>query len=383
MRADSLLENEAQGAPGRVRHVQARLSLDLMRQVLDLAPIRCQAVVLSQSDFIVRLWRRDGVRHELGSDAMPTIAFSVFPLGDRVVLWSESGTGVIWDTASGVAVQELRNSEAVRCARVFPSGDRVFACGGHSCRIWRADSGTALSARQPFEINGIDVLPSGDLVVGYGREAWAPIWDTRTGEVVCELRGHSGAIVAAAAFPRGRRVLTVAAGERRALVWSASSCAVLQELRLREDPLQALVVAGGASAAILDGRGRVALRSLGGSLGEATFGAPEAWDFGFLGLEAVPRGDHVAGWSTGGLVVWDAQSQEEVLRASARTSSLAAALDGDTLFACGPEGLVAWSLSKRSAIPVGSGDCLLVVAGLTSALDPQGLGGGTSWRELP
>lgn len=122
------------------------------------------------------------------------------------------------------------------------------------------------------------------------------------------------------------------------------------------------------------------------------------------GVEPFLLDDRLAMFSSMGAAVWNTSSGEEVNTVAGgpgRTEGLAVAPGGDMVVTCGDAGAIAWDVGSGEKLhafeipgPPPSAQCAaarrhlhrpscLVAVALGPVLDPQGIGRGVSWRDLP
>jgi len=161
---------------------------------------------------------------------------SVFPTGDRVLVWGSEEWATIWNASSGKAICELSAHAApISSIAFFPGGDRVVT-GGLDRRafIWNASTCEVLhklvDAAWMLEVA---VVSGGDKVVTMSSNGRVAVWDAATGKRLHELVSKKlvggGLASGFHAFPSGDRVVTFAS--REAVIWNAATGEVMKRLR--------------------------------------------------------------------------------------------------------------------------------------------------------
>jgi WD40 repeat protein len=88
--------------------------------------------------------------------------------------------------------------------------------------------GTSLS--HPAAVNCASFLRDGSRIVSGSEDGIVRVWDSSTGKVVQELKGHTGSVVSVAFSPNGTRVVSGSSDET-VRVWDADSGAELRTLQ--------------------------------------------------------------------------------------------------------------------------------------------------------
>lgn len=166
------------------------------------------------------------------------VAFS--PDGRRIVTGRYAGSftekrpgpggAIVWDLASGKALQTLRgHMGAVYSVAFSPDGTRVLTGSwDHLAILWDVKTGRQLRrfghsgwvVSVAFSPNGRRVLTS--TMVAYGSSPGAAfLRDAATGALVRTFKGHTSAVQSAAFSADGRRIVTACEWDSAAIVWDA------------------------------------------------------------------------------------------------------------------------------------------------------------------
>jgi len=389
------------GAPehstAELRGLVARGSLqaDLVRDVLDAVPFRYQVAALGKDVAEVKILGGEGdPGTELVGHAGDISGVQFFPLGDRVLTWSREGRVVISDAFSGEALRVISTSATLTLAHVFEEGDRLVTCNDRNiavgCTVWRVSSGEVSSYFSRAGVHAVELFPRSRRMLTRGMHA--VVWDTDSGEMICEMRGHTSLVYASSIFPDGARVVTGSI-DKIAMIWEASRCQTLHRL-LHEHSVMGVVALAGepervATVALYEG---IAVWSAISGEKLRTVGVSNALGRGptagtFRAKQIPFAADLVATMSVHGVIVLNI-SDGEIAHAFTTTPDwtydFAVAHGGDLIAACGANGVALWDLgsgARLRAFPALG--CRSVAVGVGRALDPQGCGRGVSWRELP
>lgn len=388
--------------------LQSRLSADLARRVLDVAPFR----------YRIATWLRGGATVAIagGPELRPPADYmlsGVVFLRDGLVTWGIRRGGTVataWDMDSGEALRELRLPAQIVAVRPLPNGEGAVLCdAGAGCAIWGA-GGAVVELPHiglQFYSSGVEVFPSGRLLQwgsGWLREArlgheaethggFGPlVRDATTGEVLCAPGSQRYPVNFARIFPDGRRMLTGDSSDGvLVVIWNATSCALLQKLVHSQPVMQVSVLDGGASVGTVTWAREVTIWDAGSGERSRTRVLPApsgVWqDAAFLGP------DRLVVVSGRQLVLCNVTSGELLHQwEQPRIDDIVVTPGGDTLVACASGGatVAIWDTGSparpRALISdtgrSGNGECRVAV-GLGSILDPRGYGRGLTWNELP
>lgn len=385
--------------------MRARLSEDLAGSVFGFLAFRSR-LASSRGGAGVTLWGPGGPARVLRRHAGEVTGIAFFPLGDRLLTWSEDTSAIVWDVDTGDVLVQVAHGSPVAHARIFPDGERVISCGegvggeGGACFVWRAATGRTLCSLDSVRMQTVEVFPSGDRVLSWGFQDWAAVWDATSCRTVCKLHGHTMPINVASIFPSGDKVIT-GSSDDRAIIWNASSCVALHELAHSDWVMSVAVLRGGAAVATGTGNGRMAMWSArsGMLLRTITESRPRVMDLLPEGIGCFPAGDRLATFMGAEAVIWNATTGEATHRLVSFpnwTRDLAVAPGGDVVAVCGSGRVTVWDAAsglrlhefeeganaEAGAFAQGPEDRCLVAVGLGAASDPRGFGLGLPWRQL-
>jgi WD40 repeat protein len=121
------------------------------------------------------------------------------PDGKKVASGSDDGAVRLWDVETGKVIAKWHTGIAY-CVCWSRDGGRVVsgAVGDGTVRVWDVENGKTVLAIQTGLNHVWAVINSPDTTMiatgGHGWEEHLKIWDAKTGKLVTNLKGHSGAV---------------------------------------------------------------------------------------------------------------------------------------------------------------------------------------------
>ena len=189
---------------------------------------------------IVWDWQSGGVMYPFGEKAKGFVCVDWSSDGELLAAGGWGGLFVIYDAATGERVKVLRGHER-RAVDVAwsPDGERLATVSrDQSVRIWeRGTWGAPQVVRRPSPpspwkayMDALSWSPDGGRLAAASAESIVHVWNVTTGEVLLELRGHSGSTKSVAWSPDGDR-LASAGDDRTVKIWDARTGEELLTLR--------------------------------------------------------------------------------------------------------------------------------------------------------
>lgn len=384
-----------------------RLAEDLHEKVLEFVAFRSRVALCCTSPCPeVVVWGRRGPQRKLDSGT-PVTGLKFFPLGDRLLAWSDEDTmATIWDVAAGQVLVRVRHSQPVALARIFPKGDRVLlrsVDGAYT--VADAASGAKVSTFQevvrPLALTmsddegaALEVLHSGDAVLTTSGIMWATVWDADSGEERCRFEEHLAPIIVAKAFPFDGRAVS-GGYDRVAFVWDAASCRPSARLEVGDWVTGVAVVRrGDVVATSCFDRSVVIWSAVTGDRLHVLQPSAAGEQMWLNGVQSFPLHGRVLSFTWAKAVVWgdDAEAVYRLGDFSSRLRAVSMSPAGDVVVTSHDSGAIAWRgasgerlFSVEGPTPAGGEErqrsCVADVA-VSTAMDPQGLGAGASWREI-
>ncbi|KZT65120.1 WD40 repeat-like protein [Daedalea quercina L-15889] len=179
---------------------------------------------------VITVWnaRVDDVLYDFRghSGTISSLAFS--PGGGQLTSGASDGCVVLWDLIAGEPIRSLdAHANYVDFLAYSPDG-KLFASAGSSegtVKLWEAETGNLHAAMEEYYGNIIAIVfsPNGEQLTSVTAEGMAHVWNTSTGSLICDLRGHQPmyAFCSVVYSHDGRRLVT-SSQDGTARVWDAA-----------------------------------------------------------------------------------------------------------------------------------------------------------------
>lgn len=151
-----------------------------------------------------------------GSDVLTSATFS--PDGQSVIAGFDTGTVLVWDTASAEVVTEL-NYLGGGVTSVVLNSDLLTAAVAYddnTIGLWNIETPQLLMTlvghtEAPFDAGFTDIYdvafsPDGLLLASAGNDQTVRVWDVTTGQLLTTLAGHTGPVTEVEFSPDGSRI---------------------------------------------------------------------------------------------------------------------------------------------------------------------------------
>lgn len=192
--------------------------------------------VISAGDFSARIWDVGSGKLVFNlSDHQDIVEAAEFsPDGKIVITGSWDKTVKVWDAKTGVLKHTLKSDDLIQSAKFNSTGSLILiASKNGKIQIWNVSS-----LKKKIEIN---------LSKGFGMAGFSPddqtiftslsdnddytaqVWNAQTGELMHDLKGHSGLITDYAYSANGRFLITTSS-DKTAKIWDVSSGSLMGDL---------------------------------------------------------------------------------------------------------------------------------------------------------
>ena len=147
--------------------------------------------------------------------------------GTRVATAGEDRRVKVWDLVSGRELLTLSGHTAAVTCIAFSSDGSSLASGSKTpdstVKLWSLSTGTltlTLPGHSPVNVNSIAFTPDGRGLISAGNDRQIRIWNTKTGQMVNKLTGHS-AEVASVVFSHSGEYFFSASNDQTIRAWPA------------------------------------------------------------------------------------------------------------------------------------------------------------------
>lgn len=160
-----------------------------------------------------------------------TLAFSP----DSRMIASGSGDKKIklWDAATGQALRTLEGHEGSIASVAFSPDGKILASGGwdNTVRLWDVRSGKELQTiRAAFNVaTSVAFSPNGQTLVSGDYNQYLRLWEVQTGKLVREWQGHEISVESVTFSPDGK-IIASGGGDNLIKLWDAQSGKELRTL---------------------------------------------------------------------------------------------------------------------------------------------------------
>jgi WD40 repeat protein len=186
---------------------------------------------------VSRIWNvRSGVMLTELKGHLPNVFLGTMSDDGRLLALSDQQQVEIWDTRAGRLQSRIaaRSNYTITDMSFEPSGRSLVTAGGQAepvARVWDTASGRLINELRghTHSISTARFSPDGRLIATGSQDGTAAVWRSLDGRQLMVLRGHQGMLFDAAFSPDGQRVLTASA-DRTARIFDVSVAKTLPEL---------------------------------------------------------------------------------------------------------------------------------------------------------
>lgn len=141
--------------------------------------------------------------------------------GTRRLLAAQGGTAVLWDAATGLALDAMEIGGNGSVVAFSADGRRVLTASGDGpLRVWDVETCQVVADFEspPSQVQSAAISPDGRYVAAGCYDHTALIWDVLTGKRLHRLAGHHGHVISVRFSPDSQRLLS-GAYDGQAILW--------------------------------------------------------------------------------------------------------------------------------------------------------------------
>lgn len=222
-----------------------------------------QTLVSGGRDETVRLWSVASGRQLQRSSGHESWVECVdySPLGKTIVSGSQDHTVRVWDTSTGEEARPFKaHGHWIFAAALSPDGRRAATAGCEGISLWDAATGKRLHRiDQPKWVGTVSFSPDGTRLAAGSSDGKVALFDSETGELIRESRGHAKA-VGLVRFLVGGQALITASDDGTARLWDVVTGRTVRRLPVTLSEARATAVSDdGKLIATITNDGRIQL----------------------------------------------------------------------------------------------------------------------------
>jgi len=210
-----------------------------------------KSLLTASGDKTVKIWdaKFGGLLTDLKGHTDYITFASFSSSGERIITTSSDKTSKIWNAETGELIMDLKgDKEAINCGAFSPDDKKIVTTTfGSSARVYDSNSGELLielkwqhddirSTSPTQNVGSVFFSPDGKKILIASGDINAKLWESETGKLLIELKGHTNIVPRAIFSSDGKRILT-ASWDNTSKIWDSESGELIADLKGHIDSL--------------------------------------------------------------------------------------------------------------------------------------------------
>ncbi len=179
---------------------------------------------------------RSGVNLKLNDGGTPMIRWA-FSDDEKYLATSDIDNIIkVWDPVTGKLLKILdgKHKQTIDDLLISPDSKRIIATdGSYDMVIWDIETGTEKARKTKFHdrVDELFFLPNSQWMISGSYNGVNKLWNSVTGELQMELKGHGSAVKYYQLLADGKRLLTASIRDKSTCLWNIETRRLVSELK--------------------------------------------------------------------------------------------------------------------------------------------------------